>query len=121
MTDVDPKIWENPTLGAVGAGPFLDEVEAQSKEDYNARREGREPRVAYHVDRYPKYAELNVPSGVSTYEMLEPGTSVDEVVVEDNLPVEEDSIVPDSETEFDFSHVDEIIKETGNDDSNSTE
>src|SRR5687768_15976090 len=110
MTDVDPKIWENPTLGEAAAGPFLDEVEAQAKEDYNARREGREPLVDYHVDRYPKYPETSVPSSISTMEMLSP----EELPVEEfSSPVEEDLIVPDSETGFDFSKVDEIIKETG--------
>lgn len=59
MTDLDPKIWENPTLGAAGAGPFLPEVEAQLAENKNAREEGREPRTVEYVHRYPKY----LPSG----------------------------------------------------------
>lgn len=124
MTDVDPKIWENPTLGAVGAGPFLDEVEAQAKEDYNARREGREPRIAYHPDRYPKYPELNVSSTVSTLEMLPPGTPVDPLPVEESSPPVDEEISfasVDEDTDFDFESVDRIIKETGSDDSNSTE
>lgn len=54
MTDLDPIIWQNKTLGSVGAGPFLDEVEAQTKEDLLARQEGREPRIAEHVNRYPQ-------------------------------------------------------------------
>lgn len=118
MTDVDPKIWENHTLGAAGAGPFLDEVEAQAKEDLNARRDGREPRIAYHVDRYPKFMDLNVPSNVTTLEMLEPGElPVDQIPVEESSPVEEFSAVE----EFNFSEVDRVINETGSDDSNSAE
>lgn len=129
MTDVDPKIWENQTLGSVGAGPFLDEVEAQAKEDYNARREGREPRVAFHPERYPKYPELNVPSYVSTLEMLPPGSDVDnppvtedkvEVIGEDS-PVAEDPVVPDFNFNDPTVDVDKFLTESGNDDSNSSE
>jgi hypothetical protein len=112
MTDVDPKIWENPTLGAAGAGPFLDEVDAQAREDYNARREGREPRVAYHVDRYPKYPDLNVPSSVSTFEMLSP----DEVPVEESLPVEEDNLSsPVEEDPTSSVDLDNLFKDIDND------
>lgn len=121
MTDVDPKIWENPTLGAVGAGPFLDEVEAQAREDYNARREGREPLIAYHRDRYPKYAELNVSSTVSTYTMLRP----EEVPVEGEViipPVEDSPAVEASEFSVEEdsdptdANFDDFLKQVNSDD-----
>lgn len=121
MTDVDPKIWENPTLGAAGAGPFLDEVEMQAKEDYNARREGREPRVAYHVDRYPKLMHANsVPSSVTTLVMLPPGTLVDSLPVEESVEVEVNDFDNDFEYDDPSVETDKIIEEmSGNDNSSS--
>lgn len=63
MTDLNPEIWNNPTLGSVGAGPFLPEIELQQQEDRNARLEGREPKLVEYVHRYPKMMESgSVPS-----------------------------------------------------------
>jgi hypothetical protein len=59
MTDLDPEIWKNPTLGAVGAGPFLPELEAQAIEDRHARLEGRTADTVEYVNRYPKFMEPN--------------------------------------------------------------
>lgn len=113
MTDLDPKIWENPTLGAAAAGPFLDEVEAQKAEDLNARREGREPLVARHIDRYPKFPEFNVPSTVSTVELV-PASKV--FPVAETSPVEEDEVIGDPMGD----DIESILKGI-NDDSNPTE
>jgi hypothetical protein len=43
MTDLDPEIWKNKTLGAANNLPFLDEVSAQIIENRNAKAEDREP------------------------------------------------------------------------------
>ena len=73
MTDLDPKIWENPTLGEAGAGPFLPEIELQQAEDRNARLDGREPKIVEYVHRYPKLAEnVTVPSLTSDVIFKEP-------------------------------------------------
>lgn len=55
MVDVDPRIWDNPTLGEAVNLPFLDELEAQQMEDHAARVEGRKPRRVVHYPRKPEY------------------------------------------------------------------
>ena len=110
MTDLDPKIWENPTLGAAAAGPFLDEIEAQTAEDLNARREGREPLVARHVDRYPKFPEFNVPSTVSTVELV----PASEVFLVEESPVAE-SFSSEVDLEEDEFSVESILEGINND------
>lgn len=66
MVDVDPKIWDNPTLGEATNNLFLDEVEAQAKEDRAARREGRTPETIQREVRYPTMPPSgSVPSSVS--------------------------------------------------------
>ncbi len=63
MTDLDPAIWENKTLGSASKLPFLDEIEAQELENRSAKAEGREPLVAIREDNYPAYAESgSIPS-----------------------------------------------------------
>lgn len=86
MTDVDPKIWENPTLGSVGAGPFLPEVEKQSIEDYNARKEGREANTVEYVHRYPALTESRtVPSTVNDFVVTDPNGEV----IKEQIPATE--------------------------------
>ncbi len=96
MTDLDPEIWNNPTLGSVGSGPFLPEVEAQEKENYNARKEGREPKTVVYTENYPKYIPSgSVPSHVETLEFIEPGA-----IANDNTsPEESDSVDSSSDGE----------------------
>lgn len=55
MVDLNPEIWNNPTLGEAVNLPFLDELEAQIMEDYAARVEGREPRRVMHYPRRHEY------------------------------------------------------------------
>lgn len=53
MTDLDPEIWENETLGAAANNENLERLEKQIHEDRAAKLEGREPREVV-VDRtYP--------------------------------------------------------------------
>jgi hypothetical protein len=83
MTDLDPEIWKNDTLGEVGAQPFLDEVEAQALEDANARRENRKPRIAVHTPRHPKFMDANTaPSDIRQIHFVDPEEDADSSTVE---------------------------------------
>lgn len=52
MTDLDPKIWDNPTLGSASTLPYLDEVEAEITENHLAKVEKRRPRTIEHLPRF---------------------------------------------------------------------
>lgn len=73
MVDLDPRIWDNPTLGAAVNLPFLDELEAQQTEDYAARVEGRAPRKVVHYPRHPEFmiGELTVPSNITQLQYVD--------------------------------------------------
>lgn len=78
MTDLDPEIWKNPTLGAAGSGPFLPEIEKQVAEDRNAKAEGREPVTVEYIHRYPTMPPSHtIPSTVDEFVYHEP-SPVDE-------------------------------------------
>lgn len=65
LSATNPELFENKTLGAATVTPFLDQVEEQKKEDFNARIAGREPRTVIAEDRYPHFMDANtVPSDV---------------------------------------------------------
>lgn len=74
-----PELVANPTLGEATATPFLDQVEAQRIEDFNARIEGREPLTVLAEGRYPHFMSAeSVPSSTKdelTY--VEAGVPVD--------------------------------------------
>jgi hypothetical protein len=53
MVDLNPEIWDNPTLGEAATNGFADEKELQAIEDAAAKREGREPWIAKRLHRYP--------------------------------------------------------------------
>lgn len=53
MTDLDPEIWNNPTLGAAANNERLDRLEKQQLEDRNAKLEDREPREVIVENNYP--------------------------------------------------------------------
>lgn len=53
MTDLNPEIWDNPTLGAAAQNENLDRVEKQQQEDRSAKIEGREPREVVVDNTYP--------------------------------------------------------------------
>ena len=53
MTDLDPEIWNNPTLGAAANNTRLDALEKQQLENRNAKLEGREPREVIVDNDYP--------------------------------------------------------------------
>jgi hypothetical protein len=53
MPDLDPEIWDNPTLGDAATNPRLDQIERQQIEDRAAKYEGREPREIVVENTYP--------------------------------------------------------------------
>ncbi|MFG2268101.1 hypothetical protein [Streptomyces sp. NPDC048720] len=53
MTDLDPEIWNNPTLGRAANNENLDRLERQQIEDRSARLEDREPNVVVVENDYP--------------------------------------------------------------------
>jgi len=55
MTDLDPEIWNNPTLGAAAPNENLDRLTAQQIEDRAAKFEKREAREIVVENNYPGY------------------------------------------------------------------
>lgn len=53
MTDLNPEIWDNPTLGAAAQNENLERLTKQQQEDYSAKRENREPREVVIDNTYP--------------------------------------------------------------------
>lgn len=53
MTDLDPGIWDNPTLGAAAQNENLDRLTKQEQEDRSAKIENREPRNVVVDNTYP--------------------------------------------------------------------
>lgn len=65
LSQTNPELFENPTLGEATTNPYLDQQEAQATEDYNARLDGREPRTVIAKNRYPQFMPAgSVPSDV---------------------------------------------------------
>lgn len=88
LTDTHPELFNNPTLGAATTNAFLDEVEAQNKEDRSARIAGRDPRTIVAVNRYPHY----MPSGSVPSNVQDQVVYLDEVDTDDNgAPIVEDA------------------------------
>lgn len=56
MVDVNPAIFDNPTLGKAANGVFLDVLTAQQDENRRAEIEGREPRMVTRVNDHPAFA-----------------------------------------------------------------
>lgn len=56
VTDLNPEIWDNPTLGAAAQNENLDRVTKQAQEDRSAKLEGREPREVVVDNTYPGWA-----------------------------------------------------------------
>jgi hypothetical protein len=55
MTDLNPEIWNNPTLGKAAHNERLDRLEKQQHEDRAARLENREPREVVVENDYPDW------------------------------------------------------------------
>ena len=66
MVDVNPDIFNNPTLGQAANGQFLDMVEAEMNEKRDAEIEGREPRELRRRENYPGYVKPKTLSSFDT-------------------------------------------------------
>jgi hypothetical protein len=55
MTDLDPAIWDNKTLGSAVQNENLERLTRQQQEDHSAKVEKREPRVIVHENTYPDW------------------------------------------------------------------
>lgn len=97
MSEYPAEALANPTLGVAATSPFLDQVEKQNKEDFNARHEGREPRTVVTVDRVPG---AFIPSGSVPSDWAE-----QQLAFKDELPVAEESNEEESE-EFNYNFED---------------
>lgn len=53
MTDLNPEIWENKTLGRASKNQRLDVLEAQQIENRSAELEGRTPRKVVAENDHP--------------------------------------------------------------------
>lgn len=55
MTELNPEIWDNPTLGAAAPNENLDRLTKQQLEDAAAKAENREPREIVNDNTYPDW------------------------------------------------------------------
>lgn len=96
LSQTNPELFENPTLGEATTAPFLDQVEAQKREDFNARHAGREPRTVVALNRIPGKFK---PSGSV------PSNYTDQIAFEEEAdPVDE---IPVDETQTGSDYYDE--------------
>lgn len=74
MGDLNPEIWNNPTLGEAAQNPRLDEIQAQEAENRAAELEGRKPRVAVQLNTFysPTPPESSYDDGIRLLEVDEP-------------------------------------------------
>ena len=64
MTDLDPAIWENETLGAAAQNENLERLTKQQLEDRSAKVEGRESREVVVENTYPGWTpDVNARTG----------------------------------------------------------
>lgn len=116
MTDLDPAIWDNPTLGAAANNENLERLEKQQHEDRNARVEGREPRDVILDRTYPNWTpEVQERTGTvpSNYQAVHFADEAQNDVPTDSAPegetasqlsvedVEAETVEPDSIEESD--------------------
>lgn len=96
LSQTNPELYENKTLGGACTSPFLDQVEKQNKEDFNARQEGREPRTVVALNRHPQFMGAEtVPSDtkpeLAYADEIEDGSLEKEFPKQENLPEETDN------------------------------
>ena len=92
MTDLNPEIWENPTLGAAAQNENLDRVTKQALEDRSAKVEGREAREVVIDNTYPGWApEVSERTGTvpSNYQTVHFADEAQNDVPVDSGPVDE--------------------------------
>jgi hypothetical protein len=101
MSEFPQEAFDNPTLGEATTAPFLDQLEAQNKEDFNARHEGREPRTVSAVNRFPQFMPAgSVPSSVQPELAF---SDAGETNPDEDSPVAEDDFFNSEDFENDAS------------------
>jgi hypothetical protein len=99
MPDLDPEIWDNPTLGAAAPNVNLDVVERQAIEDRAAKFEDREPREIVNDNNYPGWTpDVNertgtVPSNYQTVHFADENPN--DIPVDSGRPDEDAGTVTD--------------------------
>lgn len=78
MNDLDPKIWENKTLGSATTTPYLDDVAGQIIENRYAKAEGRKPEMVVSPRRFSDET-TNLPKYVVDGKVVDPTTATDEL------------------------------------------
>lgn len=105
MTDLNPEIWDNPTLGDAATNGFADEKALQEVENAAAMREGREPWIAQRLHRYPgSHNDVSVESSYDDgMRLIDPATlaefdsGVDTLAGYNEIPEDdEDEVVNDN-------------------------
>lgn len=115
MTDLDPKIWENKTLGDAANNENLERLEKQQHEDRAARVEGREAREVIVERTYPDWSpEVQERTGTvpSNYQSVHfADENPNDIPVDSGKPdadaatvqdVESNGVYSDSDPEEDF-------------------
>lgn len=107
MTDLNPEIWDNETLGAAANNTRLEVVEKQELENRNAKLEGREPREVIVDNNYPGWTpDVNprtgtVPSNAQVVHFADENQN--DVPVDSGPESETAAGVSETETETDDS------------------
>lgn len=96
MVDLNPEIWNNPTLGDAATSGFADEEALQRVEDRAAKAEGREPWIARRISRDPNSPDTIVSSYDDGMRLIDPATL-------DGIPTEYNGIEPGSDIAVDIA------------------
>jgi hypothetical protein len=101
MTDLDPEIWNNPTLGDAANNENLERLEKQQHEDRAARVEGREAREVIVERTYPDWTPQvqertgTVPSNYQSVHFADENPN--DIPVDSGRPDEDAGTVQDEE------------------------
>lgn len=101
MTDLNPEIWDNPTLGSAAPNENLDRLTRQQLEDRAAKFEDRDPREVVVDNTYPGWTpEVNERTGTvsSNYQTVHfADEKANDIPVDAGRPEEDASTVQDPE------------------------
>lgn len=109
MTDLDPEIWENKTLGAAAPNENLDRLTKQQQEDRAAKFENREPREVVIDNNYPDWTPPvsertgTVPSNFQTVHFADEQPA--DIPVDSGRPEEDAGTVAEEQGEEDIDQV----------------
>lgn len=124
MTDLNPEIWENETLGKAAATERLDRLEKQQHENRNARIEDREPREVVVENDFPGYVQpVNPRTGTvpSNAQVVHFADEQQNDVPVDAGPPDETAAGIDDETETDDETDSVVVDETSEEEASESE